>query len=144
MGSKRTECAIGIQGASSCEISCAFSYSAARSACLVTPLAFWMASSKSLLHQRETLPPPFTAEQPSSGTKKLSGSPLSPDQPNIIDCCSPVLLRLRYSPHSKVISLALTPTLSQSAWISSAMRLPSGLYGRVTGRYQRSTSTPFG
>src|SRR6185369_14908624 len=112
-------------GASSCAITWAFSYSAARSACLVTPFAFCTASSKSLLHQRATLPPPFT-----------------PDQPNIIDCCSPVLLRLRYSPHSKVISLVLTPTFSQSDWISSAMRLPSGLYGRVTGRYHSSTSVP--
>src|SRR5205814_7290440 len=99
-------------------------------------------SSNGLLHQRALLPPPFTAEHPSSGTKKLSGSPLSPDQPNIIACCSPVLLRLRYSPHSKVMSLVFTPTFSQSDWMSSAMRLPSGLYGRVTGRYHSSTSVP--
>src|SRR5205807_9695651 len=96
-------------------------------------------SSNGLLHQRALLPPPFTASHPSSGTKKLSGSPLSPDQPNIITCCSPVLLRLRYSAHSYVSSLVRTPTFSQSACTSSAMRLPSGLYGRVTGRYHSST-----
>src|SRR5436190_18487818 len=101
-------------------------------------------SSNGLLHQRALLPPPLTAEQPASGTKKLSGSPLSPDHPNITTWCSPPLLRLRYSPHSNVSSLAFTPILSQSDWISSAMRLPSGLYGRVTGRYHRSTSKPFG
>jgi hypothetical protein len=45
----------------------------------------------------------------------------------MITWCSPPLARLRYSAHSYVSSFAFTPTFSQSAWISSAMRLPSGL-----------------
>ena len=40
---------------------------------------------------------------------------------------SPACARLRYSPHSYVTSLALTPILARSACIISPIRLPFGL-----------------
>ncbi len=47
------------------------------------------------------LPPPGrAAAQLARGKKKLSGSPLSPVQPNSAISCSPACMRLRYSPHS--------------------------------------------
>src|ERR1700750_3440140 len=79
------------------------------------------------------------AEQENRVAKKLSGSPLSPDQP-IWNAPgrSFALPSARYFVHSSVVMLAVTPTLAQSAWISSAARAKFGLYGRERSEAQRS------
>src|SRR3569623_70129 len=80
-----------------------------------------------------------TAEQENRVAKKLSGSPLSPDQPIWkAPGRSGFLLSARYLVHSSVVILAVTPTLAQSAWISSAARAKFGLYGRERSEAQRS------
>src|SRR5690349_20825634 len=79
------------------------------------------------------------AEQENRVAKKLSGSPLSPDQPIWkAPGRSFFLPSSRYLVHSSVVIVAVTPTLAQSAWISSAARWKFGLYGRERSEAQRS------
>jgi hypothetical protein len=52
-------------------------------------------------------------------------------------CCASCTRPTRYE-------LGANADLLPIGLISSAIRLPSGLYGRVTGKYQSSTSAPFG
>src|SRR3569833_1126424 len=79
------------------------------------------------------------AEQENNVAKKLSGSPLSPDQPIWKAPGRAFFLPAsRYLVHSSVVIFEVTPTLAQSAWISSAAREKFGLYGRVRSEAHRS------
>src|SRR5260364_303650 len=61
--------------------------------------AFWISSSKCLLHHFARLAV-CIASQLSSGLSQLSGSPLSPFQPKSPVSCSPWRARFRYSAYS--------------------------------------------